>query len=301
MSLRRAQPWLGTLVDITVHDTPTAHAHQAIDAAFARIAQIHRALSFQSPDSELTRVNLQAVRQKIRISADFRRVLRASLDLAADSQGLFDPSTAACLLRAGQLPRHPGLPASPRAGLWSAIGLDEDTVEFAEPLVIDLSGIAKGYAVDAGLAVLRDMGVPGALINAGGDLARYGERQDTVHVRDPRHPTATLPLASLSEGALASSAAYFQTDGHGKTRSALYHPENGAQMCLKESVSVLAPTCMLADAMTKILAASPDAALPILAKHHCRGLILSPAEDGLDLAQSAASRWQTQRLARAPA
>src|SRR5207302_5745767 len=89
---RRAQPWLGTFVDIGGH----AHSERALaegfNAAFAAIARVHRALGGHDAESELTRVNRHAALTPQAISPDLRTVLACALALAARSDGAFDPT-----------------------------------------------------------------------------------------------------------------------------------------------------------------------------------------------------------------
>lgn len=252
MISRRAQPWLGTLVEIVAEGEDTQHLLAASDCAFSRIAAVHAAMSFQSADSELTRVNRAAQRDWIALSPDLVTVFGAALDFALSSDGLFDPGVAGWLVESGHLPHHAGFPQNV-APDWRAIELDGDRVRYARPLLVDLSGIAKGYAVDAALAELLAGGVTAATVNAGGDLARFGDSAVPVHVRLPHRPTHTLQLAALKTGAAATSASYFQP-------GALRHPGSGQTLCADASVTVLAADCMTADALTKVVAAGLQSA-----------------------------------------
>lgn len=266
MIQRRAQPWLGTLVEITAEGDAAAALVAASDRAFARVAAIHDAMSFQDAASELTRVNLGAQRDWTALSPDLAAVVAAALDVARASRGLFDPSVAGRLVEAGLLPRHAGFPAATVTD-WQAIEFDGDRVRFAAPLLIDLSGIAKGYAVDRALACLVEAGVTDATVNAGGDLARAGAVGVPVYVRLPHQPTTSLRLAELAHGAAATSADYFQP-GH------LCHPKTGDALCVASSVTVLATDCMTADALTKPVAADPAGAPALLARYHAQAIRL---------------------------
>lgn len=267
MILRRAQSWLGTLVEIAAEGDDAAALIAATDHAFARVAGIHDALSFQLPDSELNRVNRAAQSDWIALSPDLAAVLAAALEFARASDGLFDPSVAGRLVASGHLPAHPGLPPDPICD-WRAVELDGDRVRFAAPLVIDLSGIAKGYAVDAALAVLAAAGLTAATVNAGGDLARFGSRAEPVYVRLPQEPTRSQRLAELTNGAAATSAGYFQP-------GALRHPASGDSLCADTSITVLAADCMTADALTKPVAADPAAAPALLARYDAQAVVLN--------------------------
>lgn len=266
MIVRRAQPWLGTLVELAAEGADAAALGVACGRAFARVAAVHTALSFQDPASELTRINRAAQHDWAALAPDLAAVFAAALDFARASDGLFDPSVAGWLVESGHLPRHPGFPTT-AAPDWRAIELDGDRVRYLRPLLVDLSGIAKGYAVDAALAVLRDAGASAATVNAGGDLARFGAHAVPVRVRLPRHVTYSLPLAELTRGAVATSAQYFQP-------GTLLHPRNRALLCADASITVFAPDCTAADALTKVVAADAQAATTLLGRHAAQAVVM---------------------------
>lgn len=287
MISRRAQPWLGTLVEIVAEGTDAATLIAASDRAFARVASVHAAMSFQDADSQLSHVNREAQRGWVALPPDLAVVFDAAIRFAHASDGLFDPSVACWLVEGGHLPRHPGMPTHARPD-WRAIELDSDRVRYASPLLVDLSGIAKGYAVDAALESLRDAGLAAATVNAGGDLARFGEAATPVHVRLPRSPTHSLRLAELRDGAAATSAGYFQPD-------ALRHPRTGETLCADISVTVLAADCMTADALTKVVGADAACAPDVLARYSAQAIVL----DGERAVRSDAGGWHDLPLERA--
>jgi thiamine biosynthesis lipoprotein len=264
-----------------------AMLNAAIERAFARVAALHGALSFHAVDSELSRVNRHATRDWVALSDDLARVFSVALDFAAASDGLFDPSVAPWLVETGHLPRHPHMPAEPTPD-WQAIELDGDRVRFARPLLIDFGGIAKGYAVDAALAVLRDAGMDSARVNAGGDLARFGDNTEPVRVRHPAHPTHSLHLADLQNGAVATSAGYYQAEA---IASPLRHPHTGSELCRSLSVSVLAPTCLVADALTKIVAADPLHATALLGRQGAQAILIEPTSTAITIGDG--DGWRT--------
>jgi thiamine biosynthesis lipoprotein len=297
--LQRARPLLGTLVEIAAGGAPADTAQTAISAAFARIEDIHAKMSWHDPDSELSRLNRAAHLGWLDISTDLAAVLQSALDLAHHSDGLFDPTVAPLLCETGHLPRHPDAPANPVTAVWQAIELEAGRVRFTQPLAIDLGGIAKGYAVDAALAVLAEAGLESARVNAGGDLARFGPQPEAIRVRHPHHPAHTLHLLDLQNGAVATSAGYYQTRYHGDQRvSPLRHPKTRASLCLDDSITVVASTCMLADALTKVVAADPAGAPARLRAFGAQALYLGEQGGALQLTSSdlAHDRWSVCAL-----
>lgn len=267
---QRARPLLGTLVAIRIADTGNADA--AFDAAFASVAAVHRAMSFHDAASELSRLNRDAVHAPQAVGASLWRVLRASLALARASDGRFDPTIAARLVQSRHLPAPTNAPAPDPHANWRDVHLlPGRRVHFDKPLWLDFGGIAKGYAVDLAVAALRAQGVRAGMVNAGGDLRVFGDMQQTIRVRDPRDPVATRPLLQLRDGAVATSAGYFSALA-GET--ALVDARDGARLGDGVSVSVCAPRALWADALTKIVLADADAALPLLHRLHAQAALL---------------------------
>lgn len=281
-ALRRVRPLLGTYVQVEVCATDAAIAERAIEAAFQRIEAVHRNLSFHSPDSELSRMNREAHRQPVAVCPDTLAVLRQALHLSRVSGGCFDPCIAPHLVRAALLPAPAPLPETP--GHWSCIHLDEDsrTVRFSQPLWLDLGGLAKGYAVDAAIEAIAAHPVERALVNAGGDMRAYrrtaGQPGFPVSLRSPFDARETLTLGRLEDGALATSGETLL----GRTEkeadlSPLVDPARGIRPAQTRSITVLAPSCWLADGMTKIVGLLGQDSQPILEQHCCHAAIIDPA------------------------
>jgi thiamine biosynthesis lipoprotein len=271
---RRAQPWLGTLVEITIANAlEDAALNFAFGGAFDAIAAVHGLMSFHDPDSDVSRINRAAPGAVLDIDPRTAVVLSAALALARQSDGLFNPFCAPRLVEWAYLPA----PAGP-APAWntplSALVLDGSRIMKRAPAWIDLGGIAKGYAVDAAITALQDCGVASACVNAGGDLRVIGPDAWPVQLRDPRHPTATAYTTMLRDAALATSAIYFSSKkSRGQPRIALVKCPDGEPVLRNMSVSVSAPSCMMADGLTKVLAISGDIRHDALQAHHASAFI----------------------------
>jgi thiamine biosynthesis lipoprotein len=129
------------------------------------------------------------------------------------------------------------------------------SVRYTQPGVrVDLGGIAKGYAVDCAVDALRGHGITSGRVNAGGDLRVFGAIPRRIHLRDPTNPGALIPFADIASGALATSAAYFSRSvWRGRTISPVIDGLRRRPTIPFFSASVAAPTCMLADALTKLV------------------------------------------------
>jgi len=276
--LTRVRPLLGTFVSIRVaagaSAAEQARASSAVEIAFERIAEVQRCMSFQDPDSDLSRVNGHAQRAPQPVCVQLWRVLRAALAVAAASDDRFDPCVAGKLVEWGLLPvpAAPGAPVDgrvdPRASFRDVELLPGRCVRYAKPLWLDLGGIAKGYAVDQAVRALQRQGIAAGIVNAGGDLRCFG-RSETIQVRDPADPTQLLPLLALRDAAAATSAGYFAEGRH----TALVDAGRGRSMGRSVSVTVCAPRAIWADALTKVVLAAPDRAQPLLARLGARAML----------------------------
>ena len=275
--IRRAQPLLGTFVEISVADASIPNADAAIDAAFAAVAEAHRLMSFHEFGSDVARLNREACERTVKVHPWTFEVLEAALDLNCRSGGAFDITVAPMLERLGLLPFR----ARPSRPLCAAGGqaielLPDRRVRFRERGVrIDLGGIAKGFAVDRAVDVLRARGVRCGLVNAGGDLAAFGPRPHAVHIRDPRDPRRPICSVTVRDEALATSGARFDPLGPDEPRNlAIIDPTTGAPTQAVRGATVRAQTCMLADALTKVVMLAHATAPDLLSSLNASALIV---------------------------
>ncbi len=247
---------LGTTVAVRVARADAAAGHAAIDAAFREIAKVHRLMSFHDTDSDLSRLNRLGAMETVRLDPRTAEVLALALELAEQSQGAFDPCVGARAVADGDLPPPPGAPAADPMGAWRDVHLDGCEAHFTRPVWLDFGGIAKGYAVDRAIERLRALGVDQACVNAGGDLRVVGGESELVRLR--AGSADTLPIVEITDGALASSG------GGDAAMARHYDGALGDQIPLGQFVSVAAPTCVVADALTKVVLARGPAAGAVL-------------------------------------
>jgi FAD:protein FMN transferase len=272
--VRRCRPLLGTFVEIAAAGSERRNVSVAIDKAFSRIERIQRLLSAQDPASELSLLNREAAGRSVRVSADTFEVLRRAVRLADESGGAFDCTVAPALAAWGLLP--PTLKRK-NPGSWRhVLLLKPRRVRFQRRLALDLGGIAKGYAVDAAVAALRARGVDSGIVNAGGDLRVFGRTPAVVHIRHPVRPGQFARLILLRQCALATSSPCFtQRQWHHRLVSHLVNPAEGKPVVGSMSVTVRAPECWLADALTKVVLNAPDRAEWMLAKYRSEAFVLT--------------------------
>ncbi|GAA6152266.1 FAD:protein FMN transferase [Pseudoteredinibacter isoporae] len=249
---------MGTYVDVSIE--ADLDDEQLLDLsidAFEAITRVHDTLGFHNPDSELSDVNRWAQSgsaEPIAISEDLRRVMELALNLSAASDGLFDVTVAPRLVQQGSLPHVHRDAILSGAGNWQDVTLSDEGLSFRAPVLIDLGGIAKGYAVDQAIARIAankmhvDINVN---VNAGGDLYLSNWQEECVGVRYPDELNRHYDMPMLAP-ALATSACYFSEQD-----SVMIHPGSGEALVRGYSVSVFAEHCMLADALTKLAFLNP--------------------------------------------
>lgn len=273
--MRRAQPWLGTIVAVSIGDAlDEGQCHAAFDAAFAEVARVHRLMSFHEPSSDVSRINRADFGASVSVDVSTADVIRCALELARQSGGIFDIACADRLVEWGYLPAPGKMPVH-ASSIDMMVVEESGCISKRRAGWIDLGGIAKGYAVDAAIEVLKRTGVRSACVNAGGDLRVLGDVPFDISIRDPRDPVVMASSMSVRNGALATSGTYFSRhDIDGELRSALIDGRNAAALTDEFSVTVEASTCMIADALTKVVAATRDADHPLLARYAARARII---------------------------
>lgn len=292
---RRAQPLLGTVVSISAVAPDLGIAQVAVQAGFDAVARVHAAMSFHAHDSALSRIHREAWRERVPVDADTWRVLRAAVALSRATDGLFDCTVASRLVREGRLPRPEGAPAPVPGADWRAIDLSRPgCVALRVPVWIDLGGIAKGYALDAAAAALRATGAWGFRVDAGGDLRIRMPEAEPIHVRHPSARSRFFPVGYLRDGAVATSAPYDDETG---VRFGIVDPRVPAHRTSMTSVSVFAARGMWADALTKVVALSPDLGARLASRLRATAVVLR--EDGsgelCDGRSGPGSRWSVGR------
>jgi thiamine biosynthesis lipoprotein len=174
-----AQVHMGVKTRLVVWATDQAAAERACTAAFARIAELEQIMSDYRPDSELMRLCDRAGGEPVKVSRELLAILERAVDVSRRSNGAFDVTAgpAVRLWRAarksGRLPSDADRQQALSLIGWERIRIDRErgTVQLTTPgMQLDLGGIAKGYAGDQALAMLREQGITSALFEAGGDI-----------------------------------------------------------------------------------------------------------------------------------
>lgn len=278
---------MDTVVSIDIAGHPSAADEpDAIHRAFAWFSAVESACSRFDPASELMRL-CATVETSVRVSATLFEAVRFAVTVARLSDGAFDP-TVGGLMEARGFNRNyrTGQRVAPRPPevlrpSYRDIEVDQthQTITLHRPLVIDLGAVAKGLAID--LATRELAGVENYAIDAGGDIYVSGRNHEgspwRVGVRHPRQPGMWCVL-QLSDAAVCTSGDYARpldaVEHH------LLDPRTGRSPHDLASTTVVAPTAMLADALsTAAFVLGRERGLRLLEQQGVEGLTIDRTMD----------------------
>lgn len=265
------------------------------------LASVVRHMSHWQADSTLAQFNRAPADTWHALPADLSTVLHAGLHWAQASGGAFDPTLGALVAAWGFGPHAPldaadWRPASPHAiaqaqacSGWQGLHYHpERGWRQHGGLQLDLSGIAKGYAVDAVLLRLHALGLRNALVEIGGELRGSGQRPDgqpwrvaiaPVPAAVGPAPDAPPQAIALRDCAIATSGSlYHRHQWQGRSYSHTLDPRTGAPIAhALASVTVLHAECLHADALATLLTVlGPEAGWEFAEQHGIAALLSSP-------------------------
>jgi len=252
---RRMRPLLGTFIEVGASGND-ACTLSAIESAFAVMADVHACLSFQQRDSELSQLN-SASGEWVPMSTHSLRVLRLARGMMRASCQLFDCTLGGALITRGVLPNHVPNRDFLLCGNADDIDIVAGHARLKRPIRITLDGIAKGYAVDCAIVMLRRHGLSHGWVNAGGDMRVLGDR--VVPVLQRQSDGSMKSLGGLRCGAVATSHVTPVPDADfpgfilGGGDSTPHAPRQA------NVFSVIARNAWRADALTKVAALAPVA------------------------------------------
>ncbi|KAA3648434.1 MAG: FAD:protein FMN transferase [Chloroflexi bacterium] len=258
---------MGTIVNLTVIAPSQTQAQTALDGTFAEMQRLIATFDHRQVDSPVAVLN--STGKLIDASAEMLAVTAEALHVAEMTQGAFD-ITVKPLLDAYQAGRAPTQKEMDRVD-YRGVLIKGKTIEVAQPgMEITFDGIAKGYIVDQGVAVLAEHGFHDVIVEAGGDLrvAGAGENGDAwrIGINDPR-PTQEqmLETIAMAPGAVATSGDYIHVFTTDKSLHHIIDPHLGASPPELASVSVIACSAMLADALsTALMVMGPEAGIELV-------------------------------------
>lgn len=273
-------PHMGTLWRVTLYAPDAPSASNAVRAAFARVAALEEVMSDYDPDSELERLRKSPVGQPVKVSDDLFDILRRAQEVSRQTDGGFDVTIGPEVQlwrrarRRRALPDPAVLEAARQAVGYENLRLDAEarTVTLlTNDMRLDLGGIGKGYAADEALRVLRERGLPRALVAASGDLAigdpPPGKRGWRVGIGLPDRPADELAgLLLLRNAGVSTSGDTWQfLEIDGIRYSHLVDPRTGIGLTNRLQATVVADCATRSDPLaTSVCVLGPRAGLEMI-------------------------------------
>jgi thiamine biosynthesis lipoprotein len=299
-ALRETDQAMGTAVTFVAWTDDEPRAHGAFVEAFAELKRIEQLMTDWErpgePRSDVVRVNAEAGKPTpVSVSTETLEVVTLALDVARRSGGAFDISYAA--MRGvwkfdddlePKVPDKKTLAERRKLINWRDIIVDDKagTIRLKRAgMKIGLGGIAKGYAVDRCAAVLRKHGLADFIVQAGGDLYAAGSKSGTpwgVGIQDPRASHGEVfAQAPISDHAFSTAGDYergFVLDG--RRYHHIIDPATGYPATASRSVTIFAPTALLADALDDaIFIIGPERGLQLAASFADVGVVIVDAHN----------------------
>ena len=223
---QREEAIMGTRVAVELWSEDPELAVRAMEAVVAEMRRTDELMSTYKPESQLSAVNAHAFERPVQVDPEIVDVVARSFDFSRMSNGAFDVTYASVgylyAYRAHQRPSEQQVAAALPGVDYRQVEIDRarNTIRFLKQGVrIDLGGIAKGYAVDRSIEILRRLGIEHAMVNAGGDTRLLGDRLGKpwiVGIRDPRNEGRMVTRLPLEDEAISTSGdyeRYFEEDG----------------------------------------------------------------------------------------
>ena len=272
-----ARPMMGTEVSVYFwHDDPDA-GRLALDAVFAEVERINRLMSTYIEDSPISDINRRAASEPVVAGEELFHLVQRSLDVSVLTRGAFDITYESVGqhydFRRRMRPDDATIAAGRELIDFRYVKLDPaaGTVSFMrEGVRINLGGIAKGYAVERGVDVLRLRGATHGIVTAGGDSRLLGDRRGRpwmIGIRDPREDGKVAISLPLADEAISTSGDYERFfDEDGVRYHHIIEPSTGEPAGKVHSATVFGPDAVITDALsTSVFVLGVDEGLRLIA------------------------------------
>jgi len=296
---------MGTFYEVTVSHLPEVESAALQEQIESELTEINQQMSTYLPESEISRFNRSEQTDWFSVSAEFAEVVDAALQVATLTDGAFDP-TVGPLVNAWHFGPGKGELTPPTtselAELLPLVGYQKLEVRLDPPALkksaaavqLDLSGIAKGYAVDRVSQLVEQAGWADHLVNIGGEIRARGLRPDgqpwRLAVEKPTPEKREIQqIIELENTSLATSGDYrnyYEVDG--MRYSHTIDPQTGQPVRHQlHSVTIRAETCMWADALaTALMVQGPDRAWEFAQTHDYEVFLIFSQDGKLETRQT---------------
>ncbi len=258
---RADAPIMGTAIHVEVWHEDGARARQAIDSVLNEMRHVDAEMSPYKPASEVSKINVNAGVEPVSVSGELVRLIDTAQHVSDLTHGAFDITFASAghlyNYREHKRPSSAALEAAVAVIDYHQITLDKTHARVGlnkAGMRIDLGGIAKGYAVERCVRLLREQGIEHALVTAGGDTRVLGDRVGRpwiVGIRHPRQDNQLITRIPLDDEAISTSGDYERFfEEQGTRYHHILNPATGDSAREVTSVSIVGPDATYTDALS---------------------------------------------------
>ena len=306
-AFKREGQVMGTVVTFTAWTTDDDGAEKAFNKAFDELRRIDVLMTdWKRPgqaESDVVRINEAAGKRAVKVAPETLEVIQASLDMSKKSEGTFDITFAAMrgLWKFDEdlekkVPPKDEIEKRRKLINWKDVIVDAKagTVKLRHAgQKLGLGGIAKGYAVDRAADILKKEGLKDFMVQAGGDLFVAGDKSGKpwmVGIKDPRGARDQyFAVAPVRDHAFSTAGDYergFVLEG--KRYHHIIDPRTGMPATASRSVTIFAPTALLADALDDaVFILGPDKGMALVDSVEGAGAVIVDAHNKV---------WTSKRL-----
>ena len=281
---------MDTVVSISVVSHATDAAEKAIDATFAEIDRFGNLINFYDEKSELSEINRNAGIQKIKVSPETLDLIEKAVAVSEKSGGAFDPTIGPVVklydFMNKKKPTHDEVGSALRLVNYRDVMIDKTgkTVFLKKRgMMLDLGGIAKGYAADLAVASLIRSGIRAGLVSIAGDIRTFGLKPDkkpwAIGIKNPRQTSEKdeiIATIGLSDRAISTSGdyeRYFMNDG--KRVHHILDPRTGYPATACRSVSIVTDKAVNTDAFsTAVFVLGPEKGMILIKELGMEAMII---------------------------
>lgn len=251
---------MGTQFEITTVHTSIDSMKKAVYFALVEVERIQSVMSMQIDTSEISKINSMAGIQPVKVSYETYSIIERSIEYSKKYDGVFDITVGPISERWGFNSDQPvtEIPSNSTIdSLLKLVGYEKirlipaDTSVYLElkGMMLDLGGIAKGYAVDRASDIMRSKGMKNFIVNGGGDMYVSGyknisqNQKWSVGIKHPRRENSLLALFEINDMAVGTSGDYERyTIINGKRYHHIFDPKTGWPSKTSQSATTIAPT-----------------------------------------------------------
>jgi thiamine biosynthesis lipoprotein len=276
------------------HDEKTAQT--AINAAFAEIYRLEKLMNRFDANSQLSLVNRTAAKEPVKVDPALFDILQKSIDYSKLTDGAFDITVGPLADMWRKCAEANSMPSAQQlADVKKIIGYDKiilDANDYsvkltAEGMRLDLGGIAKGFAADKAVAIMKNCGAAGGLVDLGGQIGCFGSTQTggkwLIGIRNPSKDAENkiLMKLELTDMAVSTSGNYERFYKiAGKKFSHIFNPQTETSADIISSDTVICPDGTQADALsTAVNVLGAAKGLELIEKLQNTEAIIIPLED----------------------